>query len=101
MAEREEKRVVQLQGDDRARATRLHEEISGRLVELSLITSRTLGKETPALSHLKFEQRFRTDDDPSHPRSVFIKVVQLDLKGNCVSVYEDPPGLSRTCEAGD
>jgi hypothetical protein len=103
MAEREKKKgAVQLKEEERLRTARLHEEITSRLVELSLITARTLGKEAPSLSQLRLEQRFHTGEgEPSHSQSVFIKVTQLDSKGNCVGVYEDPPGICRPCEASD
>jgi hypothetical protein len=70
MAEHEQKKgAIRLKEEDRVRATRLREEITSRMVELSLIAARTFGSEPTGHFHLKSDQTLE-----------FIKVVQLDGK---------------------
>ena len=101
-----EKEGMPLQAEDRARATRLSEEITSRLMELALITARTLGKDARSTSRLTFTQTFgiassaaRTQARPEDFAEV--TVIQLDDAGNCVGVYENPPGICRPCGPGD
>ncbi len=102
MTERK-KKAVHLQGEDRVRAVRLHEETTSRLVELSLIAARALGKEAPSLSRLTFKQVLRRTSSGSGEllEEVSGSVTVFWDGDTCVGAYEDPPGICRPCEPGD
>lgn len=105
MTHHEKKEGIPLQAEDRARATRLSEEITSRLMELALITARTLGKEVRSPSRLTFTQTFESaspalQTQASQEGFAEVTVIELDDAGNCVGVYEDPQGICRPCGPG-
>lgn len=99
---------VALSAEDRARMTRLREEVEGRLKEMALIGARTLGIELPADAQPVFDpshhdERFAgrggetADDDvvlgPDEAVGILI-VVTTDRGRIC---YADPPGICIPC----
>jgi hypothetical protein len=106
MTRHEKNEGIPLQAEDRLRAMRLSEEITSRLMELALITARTLGKEVRSPSRLTFTQNFESASLALQTRAsaedfAEVTVIQLDDAGNCVGVYENPPGICRPCGPGD
>jgi hypothetical protein len=97
MTQHEKEKGILLKGEDRARTVRLQEEISGRLEELYLITARILGQKTQNLSRIVFT--WAPQGSAEGPG--LWKATARDANGNCVSVYEDPPGVCRLCGPGD
>ncbi|MFI9552161.1 hypothetical protein [Nonomuraea endophytica] len=81
---------VPLSTDDRARAKRLTEEVKSRLYEVSLIMGRTLDREFPADSLIKYEPKQSTQADDGQT----IEVVVIALPDGTFACLQDPPGIS-------
>jgi hypothetical protein len=90
--------------EDQVRASRLHEEITGRLTELALIIGRTLGKRAgrPVQVKLRASQSSessRGEPTPLADRSIELVCVQFS-DGSC-GCYDYIQGICRPCGPGD
>jgi hypothetical protein len=87
---------VNLQSEDRARMQRLSEEVRGRLEEMALITTRTLGVDKKDGARVQFlPVQLRPDE--SGNGTVLQVLSPADEGFECVC-YKDPPGICFPCD---
>ncbi len=90
MSETTETRIP-LAADDLARVRRLTEEVKSRLYEVSLIVGRTLGRDFPAGSLVKYQPKPASDSKEAEQT---IEVVVIALPDGTFACTQDPPGVS-------
>jgi hypothetical protein len=87
--------ATNLRPDDRERMQRLSEEVQGRLVEMALITTRTLGVEMETGPQ---SVRFVPVQLPSgEPGGLSVEILERADGPNCMC-YIDPPGVCQPCQ---
>lgn len=82
---------VPLAADDLERVRRLTEEVKSRLYEVSLIVGRTLGRDFPGGSLVKYEPKQGSDSEEADQT---IEVVVIALPDGTFACTQDPPGVS-------
>lgn len=80
---------IPLAADDLARVRRLTEEVKSRLYEVSLIVGRTLGRDFPGGSLVKYEPKPGSD---SKEADQTIEVIVIALPDGTFACTQDPPG---------
>jgi hypothetical protein len=84
----------ELRSDDRERMQRLSEEVRGRLMEMALITTRTLGVEMEDDAVVKFLP-VQLSSDGSRD-GLALQILGRASGPNCMC-YIDPPGVCQPC----
>jgi hypothetical protein len=86
---------TELRADDRERMQRLSEEVRGRLMEMALITTRTLGIELDRDAVVKFLPVQLSSDDSRD--GLALQILERASGPNCMC-YIDPPGVCQPCQ---
>jgi cyanophycinase-like exopeptidase len=86
--------ATDLKADDRERMQRLTEEVRGRLTEMALITTRTLGIGMDEDSVVKFAP---VEAENGTGKGIALQVLERSSGPNCVC-YIDPPGVCQPCQ---
>jgi hypothetical protein len=85
---------VQLRPEDRERMQRLSEEVQGRLTEMGLIATRTLGLEHGRDTVFKFDPHPPSETDEQATTVEVVVIAVPDGHGGFVfGCYQDPPGV--------
>lgn len=85
---------VKLSGADQERMRKLADEVEARFKEMAEVVRRILNP---------YQQQQATEE-LGEVRAFFSKepkITLLDSNGNCIGVYEDPPGICRPCGPND
>lgn len=91
---------TELRPEDRERMRRLSEEVRGRLTEMALITTRTLGVEMDADATVKFLPVQLPSADASDGLALQI-LGREDVEGPNCMCYLDPPGVCQPCQVDE
>jgi len=88
--------AIELRPEDRERMQRLSEEVRGRLVEMALITTRTLGTELDSEATVKFlPVEFPSDKSGGLALQI---LGRENVEGPNCMCYIDPPGVCEPCQ---
>lgn len=92
---------VELSAEDRERMRRLSEEVRGRLLEMALITGRTLGISITSDTIVKYDPTPHGGSNEVAETSQTVEVVIIAVPdghgGTTFGCYQDPPGVCTPC----
>lgn len=89
----------QMTEEDGHRMSRLSEEVRSRLLEMALITARTVGKQLGPDASPKFVPHARTDD-AEKKKGDWIEIIDVDGEEACYGVIDGVPFAESPCGAG-